>query len=79
MELGEKLKLMRTRERMTQGEMAAEVEISLSSLKNYKLGLRKEVSALALLKITTHPRFKKYTLWLMCDEIAPECGQVSPV
>lgn len=79
MELGEKLKMIRTRERLTQGQMALEVDISLSSLKNYELGLRKEVSALALLKITNHPRFKKYTLWLMCSETAPECGQVSAV
>ncbi|EMZ80043.1 C protein [Escherichia coli p0305293.1] len=25
------------------------------------------------------PLFKKYTLWIMTDEVAPEAGQISPV
>jgi transcriptional regulator with XRE-family HTH domain len=79
MELSEKLKLMRTRERLTQRQMADEVGVYLGSYKNYELGLRKEMSSLALLKITNHPRFTKYTLWLMCDEFPVACEQVSPV
>ncbi|WP_097459655.1 helix-turn-helix domain-containing protein [Mangrovitalea sediminis] len=31
-----------------------------------------------LMKITTHERFKKYTLWLMSNDTAPECGQIDP-
>jgi hypothetical protein len=31
-----------------------------------------------LLKITQHPRFAKYTLWLMTDKTAPEAGQIAP-
>ena len=79
MELSEKLKMIRTRERLTQREMADEVGILLGSYKNYELGLRKEVSSLALLKITNNPRFMKYTLWLMCDEFPVNCEQVSAV
>lgn len=71
--------LIRTRERLTQREMADEVGIFLGSYKNYELGLRKEVSSLALLKITNSPRFMKYTLWLMCDEFPVDAEQVSPV
>ncbi|MEN1557640.1 XRE family transcriptional regulator, partial [Pseudomonas aeruginosa] len=32
----------------------------------------------ALTKVLGHERFKKYTLWLMIGETAPECGQVAP-
>lgn len=78
MQLSEKLKMIRTRERLTQIEMASAVDLSVDVYKNYELGRRKEVSALALMRFTKHPRFKKYTLWMMSDETAPECGQVSP-
>ncbi|MFJ4457540.1 hypothetical protein ACIP1G_27155 [Pseudomonas sp. NPDC089392] len=36
------------------------------------------MGAPALIKISSHPRFKKYTLWLMTGDTAPEGGQVSP-
>lgn len=79
MVLSGKLKMIRTRERLTQMEMATAVDLSVGVYKNYELGLRKEVSSLALMKITAHPRFKKYALWLVTDETAPECGQISPI
>lgn len=79
MELAEKLKAIRIREGLTQAELCQETGLSLSSYEKYELALRLEVSSVALLKITKHPRFKKYTLWLMTDDVAPECGQVSPV
>ena len=31
-----------------------------------------------MLKITNHPELKKYTYWLMTDEVLPESGQISP-
>ncbi|BBT15134.1 hypothetical protein WP8S17C03_11830 [Metapseudomonas otitidis] len=79
MKLGEKLRLIRAREQLTQGQMAELVGLSVDTLKNYELARRREISALALLKVTTHPLFTKYTLWLMADQVAPEAGQVSPV
>lgn len=30
------------------------------------------------MKITSNPRFKKYTMWLMTGDVAPEIGQISP-
>ncbi len=45
----------------------------------HEYGARKEVSSGELLKITTHPRFIKYALWLVTDQTAPACGQISPV
>ncbi|MGC9744398.1 helix-turn-helix transcriptional regulator [Pseudomonas sp. P1B16] len=79
MELAEKLKAIRIKEGLTQSELCEATGLSLSSYKKYELALRIEVSSVALLKITNHERFKKYTLWLMTGDVAPVCGQVSPV
>lgn len=79
MELAEKLKAIRIKEGLTQSELCDAAGLSLSSYKKYELALRTEVSSIALLKITNHERFKKYTLWLMTGDVAPACGQVSPV
>lgn len=79
MTLAEKLRQVRIRENLTQAQMADLVGLSLNSYKNYELAKRLQISALALLKITTHPTFTKYTLWLMAGQVAPEAGQVSPV
>lgn len=79
MELGQKLKEVRLTERLTQTEMCEATGIKLGTWKGYEYGTRKEVSSVELLKVTMHPRFKKYALWLVTDEVAPECGQISPV
>ncbi|ALY08247.1 TPA: helix-turn-helix transcriptional regulator [Pseudomonas aeruginosa] len=79
MELAEKLKAIRLKEGLTQAELCDATGIALSSYKKYELGLRVEVSSIALLKIAGHERFKKYVLWLMTGDTAPKCGQVSPV
>lgn len=31
-----------------------------------------------LLKITNHPRFNKYTLWMMTNKTAVSAGQIDP-
>lgn len=77
MNLGEKLRLIRTRERLTQLEICEVTGIKLGTWKGYEYGARKEVSSVELLKITTHPRFIKYALWLVTDQTAPACGQIS--
>lgn len=79
MDLAEKLKAIRIKEGLTQSELCETTGLSLSSYKKYELALRTEVSSIALLKITNHPRFKKYTLWLMTGDVASACDQVSPV
>ncbi|AVK05214.1 hypothetical protein CSB93_0724 [Pseudomonas paraeruginosa] len=53
------------------------MDISLSSWKKYEASIT-DMGLGPVLKITNHPRFKKYTLWLMTGDTAPECGQVSP-
>lgn len=79
MEMGAKLKEIRLTERLTQTEMSVETGISLETYKNYELGRRGSVNSNELLKVTKHPRFKKSALWLVTDETAPACGQISPV
>lgn len=79
MDLGQKLKEVRLAERLTQGEICELAGISLPTWKGYEYGKSKSISSTELLKVTAHPRFKKYALWLVADETAPNCGQVSPV
>lgn len=79
MELGSKLKEVRLTERLTQSEICEIAGIKLETWKSYEYGRSKSVSSSELLKITMHPRFKKYALWLVTDDVAPEIGQISPM
>lgn len=79
MSLGEKLRLIRTRERLTQVEICEAAGIKLETWKGYEYGRSKTVASSELLKITQHPQFIKYTMWLMTGQTIPEAGQISPV
>ncbi|MHB0766497.1 helix-turn-helix domain-containing protein [Stutzerimonas sp. NM35] len=79
MDLGKKLKEVRLNERLTQQEICEIAGINLTTWKGYEYGRSASVSSTELLKITKNARFKKYALWLVTDETAPECGQISPV
>ncbi|MCY1305190.1 hypothetical protein D9M68_690570 [compost metagenome] len=78
MTLAERLKLIRKREGLTQAAFCEAIGMSISTYKKYELGLRKEVSVLGLLKVTNHPRFMKYTLWLMTGASGLASRQISP-
>lgn len=78
MEFAAKLKAMRKAEGMTQTEFCELLDFSISTYKKYEASMF-EMGYGALTKVLQHPQFKKYTLWLMTDETAPACGQVSPV
>jgi transcriptional regulator with XRE-family HTH domain len=79
MELGLKLKEVRLTERLTQTEICEITGVYLNTWKGYEYGRSKSVSSVELLKVTMHPRFEKYALWLVTGKVAPECGQISPV
>ena len=79
MELSTKLKAVRQKEGLTQMEFCELLGISISTYKKQEMSLRAEVSTAVLLKITHHPRFEKFALWLMTDKTCTECGQVSPL
>lgn len=76
--LSEKVKAIRKSEGISQSEFCEITGISISTVKKYETGLI-EPGGATLMKITTNPRFKKYTMWLMTDDVAPEIGQISPV
>jgi transcriptional regulator with XRE-family HTH domain len=78
MDLAAKLKAIRAKEGVTQSEFCELVGFSISTYKKYESSLF-EMGFTALSKVVNHPRFTKYTLWLMIEQTAPEAGQVSPV
>ncbi|WP_312244387.1 XRE family transcriptional regulator [Stutzerimonas nitrititolerans] len=78
MDLPEKMKAIRGREGLTQGDFCQLVEIPLSSWKKYEASIT-DMGLMPFLKVSNHPRFKKYALWLVTGDTAPECGQISPL
>ncbi|MEI6896029.1 MAG: helix-turn-helix domain-containing protein [Psychromonas sp.] len=77
MELGIKIKAIRICEELNQIEFSQRIDLAIGTLQGYERG-RRHPSGDSLLKITTHPQFEKYTLWLMTGKTAPESNQVSP-
>lgn len=74
----EKLKSIRKAEGLTQAKLAEETGVSLSAIRNYESG-QKDVGLSIVTKFTNHPRFEKYTLWLMTDKTNEAAGQISPL
>ncbi|WP_182853246.1 helix-turn-helix domain-containing protein [Arsenophonus endosymbiont of Aleurodicus floccissimus] len=70
---GKKLKAVRLSEGMTQIEFSHVLGIGLGTIKNYGAGIR-GVGLVILDRVTNHPKFSKYTLWLMTNSTAPEYG-----
>ncbi|MBG6244005.1 transcriptional regulator [Candidatus Symbiopectobacterium sp. 'North America'] len=77
MKLSEKIKAIRTAEGLSQKKFCEIIALPIGTLTKYETGLF-EPGGNALVKITTHQRFQKYTLWLMTDKTAPEAGQIAP-
>ncbi|WP_038904582.1 helix-turn-helix domain-containing protein [Dickeya zeae] len=77
MKLSEKIRAIRMAEGLSQNQLCEIIDLSRSTLAKYETGLF-EPGGNALVKITMHPRFQKYTLWLMTDKTAPEAGQIAP-
>ncbi|HFJ4332315.1 MULTISPECIES: helix-turn-helix domain-containing protein [Serratia] len=77
MQIHEKMKAMRMAEGLSQSKFSEMLDISISTVKKYDGGFAEPGSAV-LMKILQHPRFIKYTLWMMTGQIAPESGQIAP-
>lgn len=75
--IGEKLALIRESERLNRKQLAEITDVPYGSLTYYESG-RSIPPANVIMKILQHPRFTKYTLWFMTDQIAPESGQIAP-
>ncbi|TNL10732.1 XRE family transcriptional regulator [Kosakonia cowanii] len=72
-----KLRAIRLAEGLTQRQFAEMAGISLGTIKIYESGHRPARSEIleAVLEIEM---FKKYTMWLIHDEIMPGVGQIAP-
>ncbi|GEK13195.1 transcriptional regulator [Aliivibrio fischeri] len=77
MSFSKRLKAIIKQERHSQRSFSEVVDIPLPSLESY-LAKKVEPSANVVMKITNHPEFKKYTLWLMTGEIEANSGQICP-
>ncbi|HDL7645903.1 helix-turn-helix domain-containing protein [Yersinia enterocolitica] len=75
--VSEKIKAIRTAEGLSQNQFCKIMEISISTLKKLEGGYN-EPGWATLMKLTQHPLFEKYTLWLMTNKTAPESGQIAP-
>ncbi|HEJ9177552.1 TPA: helix-turn-helix transcriptional regulator [Serratia marcescens] len=73
----EKLKQIRKAEGLTQATFAKELELGLSTVRNYESG-QKNAGLTIVDKVTNHPRFEKYTMWLMNGKTSEAAGQISP-
>ncbi|HGJ5857457.1 MAG TPA: helix-turn-helix domain-containing protein [Arsenophonus nasoniae] len=74
---GKKLRLIRQSEGLTQASMAKITGIAISAIKNYETqGV--EVGISIIDRVLDKEEFRKYTMWLMTDEIAPSAGQIAP-
>lgn len=78
MTIGAKLREIREAEGLSRVELSLLTDIPVPTMKRYETGRIAKIGSDTLLKFTNHHQFKKYTLWLMSDQIAPESGQISP-
>lgn len=72
-----KLKDIRKAEGYSQASFAELTGINVGTIKNYESGKR-EVGLSVIDRIIHLEQFKKYTMWLMTGDVAPEIGQISP-
>ncbi|HBV7996061.1 helix-turn-helix transcriptional regulator [Citrobacter freundii] len=75
--LGEKLRQMREAEGLSRREMSEITGVSPNNLKNYEI-LGRQIPADTLILILKIERFRKYTDWLMFNQINLAVGQVAP-
>lgn len=72
-----KLKQIRKAESLTQADFSNLAGIALSTVKNYERG-GQDVGLSVIDKVINHPRFKKYTLWLMTGDLSAASEQIAP-
>lgn len=77
MSVSEKLIVMRESERLTRKAACEMTGVAYGSLTEYELK-GGNIGMKTLQKILGAPRFKKYTMWFLFDEIDPEAGQIAP-
>lgn len=76
--LSEKLLSIRQAEGLTRKQLSEITGVPVPTMKRYETGRIAKIGSDTLIKYTQHPRFQKYTLWLMSDITAPDAGQIAP-
>ncbi|MDD9212105.1 helix-turn-helix domain-containing protein [Aeromonas dhakensis] len=77
-DVGKKIRLMRESELINRKQLSDLTGIPYTSLVYYESD-KNSPDVQVVMKILNHPRFTKYTLWFMTNQIAPEAGQIAPV
>lgn len=70
--LGDKFKLLRDQEGLSQRQLCEMVDIPQSTLKSLESGRNKTIGVDILAKVVRHPRFIKYAIWLLVDELTDD-------
>lgn len=72
-----KLLLIRKAEGITQREFSEITGLSLSTIKNYEAG-QKIAGIASVERVINTDKLKKYTMWILLDQVSPESGQIAP-
>lgn len=75
--IGDKIRMIRKSERLSRRELSELTGISANNLKNYE-SVGRQIPAETVSILLEHPRFAKYTLWLMTGKTNEAMGQISP-
>ena len=76
--IGKKIREIREAEGLTRTQFFELTGILETAQKSYETGKRENIGIDTVMKITNHPRFKKYTTWLLNGETNEAAGQISP-
>lgn len=76
--IGEKIREIREAEGLTRKQFFELTGVPETAQKNYERGITEKIGIDTVMKITNHPRFKKYTTWLLNGETNEAAGQISP-
>ncbi|MGG2143772.1 helix-turn-helix domain-containing protein [Symbiopectobacterium sp. RP] len=77
-DIGKKLREIRDAEGLTRQQFFELTGVPVVTQKFYETGRRDGVGSEVLIKITQHPRFEKYALWLVTGKTSEAAGQISP-
>lgn len=76
--IGKKIRGIRDSECLSRSQFAELTGIPEGTQKSYETGKRENIGIDTVMKITNHPQFKKYTLWLMIGELSAATEQIAP-
>ena len=76
--LREKIISVRAQEGLSQQEFCRITGAGLSAIKALEAGRSDQLNTKTLFAITNHPQFKKYAVYLVCDDDDAKAGQEMP-